>query len=100
MLCTVLRHERRSPMNLTKQRVYTLTAVSAALYIFLCWAFADGLFTASLWISDDISGSAIFTYVLLGLIIGAGVLEASRLPAAGVNLTAQDAGPDAPGQVN
>jgi len=86
--------------TMTRNRTYALTAAAAALYVALCWVFADGLFTGSLWISDDISGSSIFTYALLGLIVGAGVLQASRLPAAGVDLTATDGGTDAPGQVN
>ena len=86
-------------MNITKERMYSLTAVSAALYLFLCWAFADGLFTGTLWNSDDIAASSIFTYALLALIVGAGVLQANRLPAGGVDLKAVTE-TDAPGQVN
>ncbi len=66
---------------MTTSRTVTLTAIAAGLYVFLCWAFADGLFTGNWWNTDDIAGSAVFTYVLLGLIIGAGFVQVRRLPA-------------------
>ncbi len=41
---------------MTRQRTYTLTAIAAALFAFLCWAFADGLFSLdNLWHSDAIA---------------------------------------------
>ncbi len=78
---------------MTRNRTYLLTAISAALYVFLCWAFADGLFTGSFWNSDEISGSTLWTYVLLALIIGAGVMQARRIPEAGVALPAEAPAP-------
>ena len=70
---------------MTRTRTYILTALSALLFIFLTWAFADGLFTGDLWNSSEYSGSAILTYLLLALIILAGLYQARQLPASGVN---------------
>jgi hypothetical protein len=67
---------------MTRNRTYALTAVSAALYMALRWIFADGLFRGAWWDTQAIAGSAVFTYLLLALIIGAGVLQAWQLPAA------------------
>jgi thiosulfate dehydrogenase [quinone] large subunit len=86
---------------MTRQRTYILTAISAVLYVALCWIFADGLFKAPFWNSDAIAESPIWTYVLLGLIIGAGVYQMSRIPEEGVDIgSASDAAMDTPGQVD
>jgi thiosulfate dehydrogenase [quinone] large subunit len=69
---------------MTRNRTYALTAVSAALYVALCWIFADRLFTATWWDAKAISSSSVFTYLLLALIVGAGVLQARRLPVDGI----------------
>lgn len=69
---------------MTRQRTYALTAAAAGLYAFLCWVFADGLFTGTLWSSDAITESVVWTYVLLGAIVAAGLYQASTLPAEGV----------------
>ena len=74
---------------MTRSRMYALTAASAGLYVFLCWAFADGLFSLSgsaLWNSDAIIESTIWTYVMLAAIILAGWYEASRIPVEGVQV--------------
>ena len=73
-------------MTMTRNRTYALTAGSAALYVALCWIFADGLFTATFWNSDAITESAIWTYAMLAAIIGAGLYQAQRLPAEGVDV--------------
>ena len=65
---------------MTRERTYILTAVSAALFLILTWAFADGLFTGNLWNAEEISSSAIFTYVFLALILLAGWYQARQLP--------------------
>lgn len=70
---------------MTRTRMYVLTAVSAALFVFLTWAFADGLFNTNWWDSSVYTDSAIFTYVLLGVIILMGVIQAQRLPEKGVS---------------
>ena len=69
--------------------MYALTAASAGLYVFLCWAFADGLFSLSgsaLWNSEAIIESTIWTYVMLAAIILAGWYEASKIPVEGVQV--------------
>jgi thiosulfate dehydrogenase (quinone) large subunit len=72
---------------MTKNRTYALTAISAVLYVLLCWLFADGLFsTSNLWDSEAIASSSLWTYVLLALILGAGYYQAQRLPAGGIEL--------------
>ncbi|HEX3303474.1 MAG TPA: hypothetical protein VHR64_11375 [Thermomicrobiales bacterium] len=75
---------------MTRSRMYALTAAAAGLYIFLCWAFADGLFSLSgnaLWNSDAIVESTIWTYVMLAAIVVAGLYEASKIPVEGVPVT-------------
>jgi hypothetical protein len=84
---------------MTRNRTYILTAVAAGLFILLSWAFADGLFRGDLWNSDNITNSAIWTYVLLALIVAAGIYQAQKLPQQGVAL--QPVRDDStPGQVN
>src|SRR5689334_3074180 len=76
--------------EMTRSRMYALTAAAAGLYIFLCWAFADGLFSLSgdaLWNSDAIIESTIWTYVMLAAIVVAGLYEASKIPVEGVPVT-------------
>jgi thiosulfate dehydrogenase (quinone) large subunit len=81
--------------HITRRGMYILTAVSAALYIFLTWAFASGQWSltgGSFWLPADragntsISGSTFITYLLFGLIIAAGVYQARKLPAEGVDI--------------
>jgi thiosulfate dehydrogenase [quinone] large subunit len=80
---------------MSKSGVYVLTAVSAVVFVLLCWIFADGLFSLSsdgLFSQEGSDGIAviaegtIWTYVLLALIIIAGLYEASQVPAAGRDL--------------
>jgi thiosulfate dehydrogenase [quinone] large subunit len=70
---------------MTRQRTYTLTALSALLFVFLSWAFADDQFTGTFWNSKAVMESSIWTYVFLGLIVAAGLYQARRLPAEGVS---------------
>lgn len=69
---------------MTRNRVYLMTGISVGLFAFLTWAFADGLFNTNWWDSSVYTDSAIFTYVLMGIIILMGVLQAQRLPQEGV----------------
>ena len=69
---------------MTRNRTYMLTAIAAGLYLFLCWAFADGLFTGTFWDSNAVASSSLWTYVLLVVIVGAGLLQAQRIPENGV----------------
>ena len=68
---------------MTRNRAYALTAVSAGLYVLLCWTFADGLFTGAAN-PHYYSESSILTWALLAIIVAAGIYSAQRLPAEGV----------------
>ena len=72
---------------MTRTRAYGLTALSAGLYGLLCWIFADGLFTSTFIDTQTYASSSALSYLLLGAIIVAGVYQARRLPAEGVDLT-------------
>ncbi|MCC6674232.1 MAG: DoxX family membrane protein [Thermomicrobiales bacterium] len=86
---------------MTRQRTYIITAISAALYVLLCWAFADGLFRGPFWSSDVISAGSIWTYVFLALIVIAGVYQAQQIPDSGITIdAAKSSATDTPGQVD
>ena len=70
----------------TRTSTYLATAVAAALFLLLCWLFADGLFRGPLWNSENWVDSSLLTYLLLALIVVAGVVQARRLPADGIAL--------------
>lgn len=77
-----------------------LTAASALLFVFLSWAFADGLFSLDrLFTSDPYTGSTIVTYILLALIVGAGIVQARRLSEDGV-VTTSERDTTTPGQTD
>lgn len=44
---------------MTRNRTFALTTVAAALYVALCWIFADGLFTGTFWNSKEIANSSL-----------------------------------------
>lgn len=71
---------------LTRQRTWTLTALSVALFILLSGVFADGLFAPPLWNSEDWISSPLITYALIAVILLAGWYQSQQLPAAGVHL--------------
>lgn len=78
-------------MRITKTGTYVMTAIAAALFVFLTWAFDDGRFalndTGILFEQDGaIIDGTIWTYVMLALIIGAGLFQATRIPDEGVEL--------------
>ena len=54
---------------MSRTRTYVLTAVAVALYLLLSWAFEDKLFTGQ---------ALLFTLLLTGAIVAAGVLQATR----------------------
>jgi thiosulfate dehydrogenase [quinone] large subunit len=67
---------------MTQRGAYILTGISAGLYLFLSWAFADGLFSFdNFWNSDEYSGSSVFTYLMLAAILAAGYRFAQTRPA-------------------
>lgn len=72
---------------MTRNRMFALTGVSAGLYVLLCWVFADHQFSGHWWDSSAIADSNIVTYLLLAAIVATGLLQARRLPEAGVTVT-------------
>jgi thiosulfate dehydrogenase [quinone] large subunit len=65
---------------MTRTGTYVLTAIAAGLFVFLNWAFADGLFKlGDLWTSETYSSSTVFTYLMLAAIILAGVYQARSI---------------------
>lgn len=93
-------------MRMTRTGTYILTAISALLFLFLTWAFADGLFSLDADVlfsrteGEDtaIADGSIWTYVLLALIVLAGLYQARRLPDDGVEVRPGEEA-DTPGQV-
>lgn len=93
-------------MRMMRTGTYILTAISAILFLFLTWAFADGLFALdgdvlfSRTEGEDtaIAEGSIWTYVLFALIIIAGVYQARRLQDEGVEVRLSE-DRDTPGQV-
>src|ERR687893_2041992 len=72
---------------MTRQRTWMLTAISVALFVLLSWIFADGLFSAPLWNSEDWISSPLVTYLMIGVIVLTGWYQASRLPEEGISLS-------------
>src|ERR687893_1608111 len=72
---------------MTRQRTWMLTAISVALFVLLSWIFADGLFSAPLWNSEDWVSSPLITYLLIGVIVLAGWYQSRGLPEEGVSLS-------------
>lgn len=72
---------------MTRTKTYLLTAASALLFLFLSWAFADGLFNVdNLFSGHYYAEYTIITYAMLASIIAAGVYQARRLPEGGVDI--------------
>lgn len=59
--------------TMTRQRMYIMTAIAAALYVALGIIFADGFFTGTFWSSESIFGSSYVSWVLLAVIVAAGI---------------------------
>ncbi len=85
---------------MTKGRTYVLTGIAVALWVVLNWLFADDQFSGNPWDAKELSGSNIWTYVLLLLIVAAGVVQAQRLPNEGIDITPPLRDVDTPGQVD
>jgi thiosulfate dehydrogenase [quinone] large subunit len=86
---------------MTRRGTYILTAIAATLFVFLNWAFADGMFKLSgdaLWNSETYASSTIFTYLLLAAIILTGIFQARRMPEGTMARPAQDT--TTPGQTD
>lgn len=81
---------------MTRQRTYLLTGIAAALYVLLCWIFADGMFRIqdSFFYQADpkdgikvYSNGTMWTYILLALIVLSGIYQARQIPEEGVEIT-------------
>jgi thiosulfate dehydrogenase [quinone] large subunit len=90
--------DRQATFVMTRERTWGLTAISVALFILLCWVFADDLFAPPLWNGEEWIASPLITYLLVLLIVLAGWSQARSIPAAGIGLRLT---PDpAPGQID
>lgn len=78
--------ERATTFTVTREKTWLLTAVSVALFLLLCWLFADGYLTPPLWNGDDWVTSPIITYLFILAILAAGWVQARDLPADGIPL--------------
>src|SRR4051812_4510572 len=94
--------------RVTKQTTYVVTAISAGLFLLLNWLFSDGLFSLNpdvLFSQKEadgisvISSGTIWTYVLLALIVAAGIYQARSLPDSGIDIEAK-VDETTPGQVH
>jgi thiosulfate dehydrogenase [quinone] large subunit len=82
--------------KVTRRSTYILTGIAVGLFVLLNWIFADGKFSLNsdvLFSTPDprdgmevYSNGTIWTYVLLALIIAAGVYQARRVPDEGIKL--------------
>ncbi|HEU0115428.1 MAG TPA: hypothetical protein VFQ80_12160 [Thermomicrobiales bacterium] len=71
---------------ITRWTTWALAAAAAALYLLLCAAFGHGLLGGPLWNDARWLDSPAITYALTGFILAAGVVQAGRLPAGGLDL--------------
>jgi thiosulfate dehydrogenase (quinone) large subunit len=77
---------RTATSTMTRERTWELTAISVALFILLCWIFADGLLAPPLWNGEDWIASPLLTYLLIVIIILCGWAQARSIPTAGIEL--------------
>ena len=78
-------------MRITKTGTYVMTAIAAALFVFLTWVFDDGKFVLNdpdIWFKQEgaIVDGTMWTYIMLALIMGAGVIKATRIPEDGIEV--------------
>jgi hypothetical protein len=70
--------DRQATFVMTRERTWGLTAISVALFIVLCWVFADDLFAPPLWNGEEWIASPLITYLLVLLIVLAGWSQDAR----------------------
>lgn len=78
--------EQSTTFTITREKTWTLTAISVALFLVLCWLFGDGLIAPPVWNSEDWAMSPLITYLFIVIILAAGWLQAQRIPATGIPL--------------
>jgi thiosulfate dehydrogenase [quinone] large subunit len=83
---------------MTRERTWQLTAISVALFILLCWIFAEGLLAPPLWNGEAWIASPLLTYLLIVIIILCGWAQARSIPTAGIELGLTS--DPAPGQID
>lgn len=66
-------------MIMSRSRVYLLTAIAAVLFLVLGIAFADNFFFGSFFTGDYILEGSWVNWLLLAIIVVAGVYQAQRL---------------------
>jgi thiosulfate dehydrogenase [quinone] large subunit len=71
---------------LSRATAWLLPALAAALFLLLCAAFGTGQLVGPLWNSARWVDSPLITYVLLGAIVAAGIVQVNRLPTNGCDL--------------
>jgi thiosulfate dehydrogenase [quinone] large subunit len=81
--------DRTTTVTVTRERVWTLTAVSVALFVLLSWIFEEDRFTPPLWNGENWALSPVITYLMILVIVLAGWYEARGIPAAGIPLRMQ-----------
>jgi thiosulfate dehydrogenase [quinone] large subunit len=91
--------DRSTTLTVTRERIWTLTAVSVALFLLLSWVFADGLFTPPFWNGENWIASPLITYLMILLIVLAGWYDARHIPEDGILLRLETAR-TTPGQIN
>jgi thiosulfate dehydrogenase (quinone) large subunit len=84
---------------MTRSGTYILTGVSVVLFLFLTWAFGARALLTELWSDEAWHQSAVFTYLLAGVIIVAGYFQAQRMPASGIDVRDSPTAPQTLGQV-
>ena len=72
--------------TLSRSTTGGLTAIAAALFLLLSGAFGSGLLTGPLWNGANWVNSPLITYLLVGLIVAAGIVQANRLSTSGLEL--------------
>ncbi|HET7093742.1 MAG TPA: hypothetical protein VFI22_09700 [Thermomicrobiales bacterium] len=73
-------------ISITRRATLLLALAAAALFLALSAAFGNGLLGGPLWSGSRWIDSPAITWLLAGLILAAGAVQAGRLPAGGLDL--------------
>ena len=72
--------------TLSRSTTVILTAIAAGLFLLISGAFGKDLLSGPIWHEGDWVDSPLITWLLLGLIVLAGIAQARRLPAHSLEL--------------
>ena len=78
--------DRTTIVTITRQRIWTLTAIGVLLFVVLSWVFADGLLLPPIWNGEAWIASPLFTYLAIVAIVVAGWAQARTIPERGLPL--------------